>query len=280
MIGVFLAVWGVGIAEGIPVPWAALVPALVLAAIGLVDDFFTVSGVLRLVLQMAVAGMLVVWVWSGAQEGRLPWWTLLLAAIACVGYTNAFNFMDGINGISAFNAAGVGAWFVWLGHHNDLSDVLLLGAALCGASVAFIPANVPVARVFLGDVGSYGLGMLVAGVGILAYVGDVPLVLCVAPLALYIAETGVVVVRRALGRRPLMEAHREHAYQRLVDHGWGHVHTAALTVLVAAVISGLAWLGVESQATTRVGVGLAGGALLASYLLLPSVLQRRSGAAS
>lgn len=275
--GILLAVCGVGVVEGASVPWSVLLPAMVLAGVGLADDLLVLGGVLRLVLQVAVAAVMVVWIWWPAQGDRLPWWTLLLVAIACAGYTNAFNFMDGINGISAFNAGVVGAWFTWLGYHHGLGDVLTLGAALCGATLAFIPANVPTARVFLGDVGSYGLGMLIAGVSVLAYVSGVPFLLCVAPLVIYVAETGVVVVRRALGRRPLMEAHREHVYQRLVDRGWAHVHTAALTGLLAVAMSGLAWLGVDGRTMTQIGVGLASMALLAVYLALPAMLDRRSG---
>jgi UDP-N-acetylmuramyl pentapeptide phosphotransferase/UDP-N-acetylglucosamine-1-phosphate transferase len=112
--------------------------------------------------------------------------------VVVVAVVNAVNFMDGINGISAVTGAVAGAAFAWLGAELDDRTLLVLGAAVAGASLAFLPWNAPRARVFLGDVGSYGLGAaLAAGVCLALAAGSTPEA-AVGPLALYLADTGTV----------------------------------------------------------------------------------------
>jgi len=161
---------------------------------------------------------------------------VLVVLVAVAGYVNAFNFMDGINGISALTAAVAGAWWCWVGAQHDVDGLVVVGASLAGAMLGFLPWNAPRARVFLGDVGSYGIGFLVVVGAAWSWANDVPAVLCLAPLAVYLADTGWVLVKRAVGGRPLMQAHREHVYQRLVDQGWSHAASALLCAGTSVVV--------------------------------------------
>ena len=207
--------------------WPVLLPALLLAAVGFADDLRSLSSRVRLAAQVALGLLLSLWVAHDVGTAGLAAAVFVgVCLVGIVGYVNAFNFMDGVNGISALNAAVGGAWFAWLGHQHDSHTLLVLGAVVAGAALGFLPWNAS-SRVFLGDVGSYGLGALLAGAAVLAWAHEVPAVLCVAPLLVYFADTAWVIVRRARAGRPLTEAHREHVYQRLVQGGWSHLGAAA-----------------------------------------------------
>jgi len=122
---------------------------------------------------------------------------------------------------------------------------------------------------FLGDVGSYLLGALV-GIGIIIGAHQTSSVaLLLAPLAIYLADTGTALLRRALRGEQLITAHREHVYQRLVSEvGMSHSTVAALTVVLALVIT-LAWV----PGSPLVGVPVTM-VVLATYLASPAALAR------
>lgn len=225
-------VLGLAFAEG-DVEWSLVAAALVLACVGLIDDLRSLPARARLATQLGVAAIVTAMV---ADQGNLQ--LLALVAIGVVGivaYVNAFNFMDGVNGISAMHATLTGGWFVWLGEQYDVSFLVGTGAALAGASLGFLPWNAT-GRIFLGDVGSYGLGALIAVTTLAAWSNGVPLPVVLAPLTVYFADTGWVLVRRARAGEPLMQPHRDHVYQRLVRQGWPHLVSAAWSALVAGIV--------------------------------------------
>ncbi|RYC11526.1 glycosyltransferase family 4 protein [Nocardioides zhouii] len=247
--------------------WVPLLVALVMGVLGLVDDMSSLAGGVRLAVQ-AVVFVVAAWIVAGAMSDPpvAAWVFVPCAAFVCVGFVNAFNFMDGVNGISSLNAIVSGLWFAWIGTSQDVAGLLVPGLALAGASLGFLPWNAPRARVFLGDVGSYAIGALIAMMAVVGWSQDVPLALCVAPLAIYVADTAWAIVKRARGGRALMDAHREHVYQRLVDGGWSHL-AAGLTTAGASVLCVLAAVLLQHQPAL---VALAAMALVAAlYLSLP-----------
>lgn len=221
---------------GDDVLWIPLVVALGLAAVGLLDDRSSLPSVVRLGLQLVAGAAVAAWAWSAGAPSLSVVVFAVVVTVAVAGYVNAFNFMDGINGISALTAVVAGAWWCWVGAEHDVDGLTVLGASLAGATLGFLPWNAPRARVFLGDVGSYGVGFLVVVAGAWAWANDVPSVLCLAPLVVYLADTGWVLVKRAVGGRPLMQAHREHVYQQLVDLGWSHTTSALLCAGASVVV--------------------------------------------
>jgi len=258
--------------RGTPVPWLLVAAALGLAALGLVDDVRSLGSRVRIVVQVLTAAGVVSWAMSTFGGSGLPTTLFIgVGTIGLVGYVNAFNFMDGINGISALNAAVAGGWYVWLGNHYALPGLATLGLAVVGSSLGFLPWNAPEARIFLGDVGSYALGLLLGGMAVVAWSSGVPLLLCIAPFTLYLTDTAWVLVKRATGHRPLAEAHREHVYQRLVDGGWTHLSAAALTAAVAVASCGVAVVGTGRPLFT----GLLTAALVLGYLVGPGLTVQR-----
>lgn len=255
--------------------WLVVAPAVALGLVGLRDDLRALSSSTRLVAQLAV-GILTAW---GIVEynGSTGLWAPAFVALGAVGltsYVNAFNFMDGINGISALNALLAGTWMVWVSDRYDVPDVLPVGQGLAGAALGFLLWNAR-SRVFLGDVGSYGLGAMVAGGALVSWAGGVPALIAGSPLVIYLADTGAVIVRRALAGEKLTEAHREHAYQRLVQSGWPQLAVAVWCALAAAIIC-LIMAGLYDQ--TPLGACACTATVVAAYLLTPRVARRRSSA--
>lgn len=259
LLGV-LAALVLAYAAGRAVPWVAAGAAIALALVGFADDRFDLAPPLRLGAQVAAGALMGVAAGGG--------WLVAVGAVMTPVVVNVVNFMDGINGITSLSAGvwGATAWIV--GMVAGVEAVWVIGAATAGAAIGFLPWNAPSARLFLGDVGSYLFGGLIAAglvVGLATHASAV--VVLGAPLALYLADTGTVLIRRARRGDPLMVAHREHAYQRLTrDLQLPHV-------VVSLLVAGLAGLATTAWALLPATVaGLITLLLCSAYLVSPSVL--------
>ncbi|MGN7225883.1 hypothetical protein ACTHQW_06020 [Dietzia maris] len=195
-----------------------MVTCAALGLVGRVDDLTDLSPTIRLGAQV-LSGSLV-----GARSGGLL--GAGFGAVTVPAIVNAFNFMDGINGISGGTAA---AWGLSVASDETLSaSSRAQGAISAGMGLGFLPFNVPKATMFLGDVGSYlfGAGMAVTVIESVFQNGrpdPSAAVRTLAPLAPYLADTGSTIVRRAMRGESVTEAHKEHIYQRLVSAtGWPH----------------------------------------------------------
>ena len=216
--------------------WIILGAAFLLAMLGLRDDVRPLGIWPRLLTQMLVA-VLVVASLGGFERLPLPPPADVglglagpaLGALWLVGVTNFFNFMDGVDGLAAGQSVisiGVLAW--------ALAPDPVAGAAIVilAATVAFLIRNWSPAHIFLGDVGSSFLGFLLAGLPFVAPSGTRPsLVFVVAiSLTLFLLDPVATLVARRRRRAVIGAAHRDHAYQQLVEPGGSHA--AAVTVLL------------------------------------------------
>lgn len=266
-----------GVSNG--VGWSGRALSVVIAAslsaalIGLVDDLRTgISFRVRLVGQAVVTFAAVALL--GTAGVGMPWRVLLFGGsmVCVVGYINAFNFMDGINGISGVSAFVTGAMFAVLGTLERLPVLAGGGAALAAASFGFLPFNFPSARAFLGDVGSYFIGTWIALLAYIAALGGVPPDVVVAPALLYLADVGFTLVVR-VGRGDLWHtAHQDHVYQRLATGGLGHTGTTTVVLAGTAILSGLGLVCLQVPGLRPVAWTAMVG-LLVVYLASPSGLQ-------
>ena len=260
--------------------WAVVAPLEAFALLGLSDDLRPRPAALRLAAQLflgATAGVAAAWVLDIPEPSMAA--QILLGAVAIPAAVNAVNFMDGIDGMTGLNALVSGGLLAIAAQHAGAGEIAVVAVAIAAAGIGFLPWNMVAARVFLGDVGSYGIG---AGLGICAvaiwFAGGGALA-AVGPLALYFADTGFVILRRLARRESILEAHRDHVYQRLTDLGFSHVQVAFFTACASACIGGLSllagWTG-----SIRIAPLAGAMALLLTYMSSPALLRsaaNRSG---
>lgn len=245
-------------------------------AIGLVEDMWGVPPLRRIVIQAVAAGLSLVWLLDGITGS--PLWKAAFAlgcAFWLVAYVNAFNFMDGINGISAAQVlVASGTWWGIARAENvpALGDLALVAG---GIALAFLPFNFPTARAFLGDVGSYFLGAWLAVLVVLALRSGIPPESVIAPLSLYLADTATTIVRRVRRRERWYLAHRDHAYQRLTQLGWSHVRVTLAITATMTLLSGLGALALSHSGEVRAAGDIGLGAVLVLYVLSPKFVARR-----
>lgn len=178
---------------------------------------------------------------------RLGWFGIPITFLWILGLINAYNFMDGIDGMAggvAF-AAGLG-WTLlsspWGGLEHPLAFWLAL--SITAASLGFLGHNWPPARIFMGDVGSTFLGFSFAVLPLLsAPRGGDPLMFGTAILWTFIMDAGLTFLRRLARRENVFAAHRTHLYQRLVIRGVKVEIVSGLFILFTFLGAGLslAW---------------------------------------
>lgn len=249
--------------------------ALVLGAVGFVDDRSGLSAGPRLAAQLVFPAVALPLLVTGtSHDGVIALVAIGAATLWSAAYVNAFNFMDGINGISTMQASVAGATFAILGESHDVPLLTATGLAIAASAIGFAPHNVWRTSVFLGDVGSYFIGSWLASLLIVAVAQDVNLLVAMGPFLLYLADTSTTIVRRALKGENVLAAHREHAYQRLVQRGWSHLDVTLLAGLVMIATAGLMLAADDQSPPLLVGLFAAAVLLALAFTLLPNALDR------
>jgi UDP-N-acetylmuramyl pentapeptide phosphotransferase/UDP-N-acetylglucosamine-1-phosphate transferase len=249
---------------------AILGAAALLAVVGALDDLFTLNAAPRLAWQLvAVVCVIAVLPPDVRIIPALPWEIERgLLVVGMVWFVNLVNFMDGIDWMSVAEVVPVTAGLVLIGAMGGLPPYALAAAvALGGAMLGFAPFNRPVARLFLGDVGSLPIGLLLAWLLVLLAGRGYPTAAVLLPLY-YLADATITLIRRLLNRERIWQAHRGHFYQRAVDGGLTVMQVVARVFAVNIVLAALAavtvWMpsGAASLGTLTIG------ALLVAWLLV------------
>jgi len=211
-----------------------LVPAALLCLVGFVDDHHPLSARLRLLVQLGAALYLLLGLHDSLSGTP---WLVLPGLFALLWTMNAYNFMDGSNGMAGMQGLFSGALMSVCLLLADAPVLGLATAAIAGACAGFLPWNVPRARIFLGDAGSVPLGFLFAGLGLLAYLGgylSLPVVLLTV-LTFHI-DAGLTLLTRMVNKERWYTAHRRHVYQRLLVHGWSHSQVLMLYLALNLIV--------------------------------------------
>ncbi len=212
----------------------------IVAVAGYLDDRYSLPAQVRFAAQMLAAALFVSAL-GGASAAALgefglrhPWLAALAVALTLVWSTNLFNFMDGIDGIAGSEAAfvaGAGAWLNSIQQGDYGLTAALL--CLCAASVGFLVWNWPPARIFLGDVGSGFLGLMLLMLGVTATQrAAIPVQVWIILGGAFFVDATITLLRRAARGDRWFEAHRLHAYQHLARRWRGHL---PVTVLIGAI---------------------------------------------
>ena len=194
--------------------------AALLAMIGAIDDLRALNALPRFVLQTGVIFAVVATLPADFRVTEIfPWWIeRAFIVIALLWFVNLVNFMDGIDWMTVVEIVPVTAALAIFGLQGALPrDATLIALALCGAVGGFAPFNRPVARLFLGDVGSLPIGLLVGW--LLALLARDHFVAALLLPLYYLADATITLLRRLFRRERITQAHRSHFYQRAMDGG-------------------------------------------------------------
>jgi UDP-GlcNAc:undecaprenyl-phosphate GlcNAc-1-phosphate transferase len=271
---------------------AALVAALVIVAVGLLDDVRGLSPLGKLAGQLLAAGVLVL---LGVQllyffvpdSGTIvltPDLSVELTVLWVVAMINAVNLIDGLDGLAAgmVAIAAIG-FFVYMeqtpGIGGQASTAALLSAVVAGAAIGFLPWNFHPAKVFMGDTGAMLLGLLmgaatISGVGRSIAgpsAGDfavfaIPIAVPLLVLAVPLLDVLLAIVRRVRHGIGIGHADKQHIHHRLLDIGHSHRQAVFLMYLWSALISGCALTVAFIDGGTLVLSVLAAAVLLAAVL--------------
>ncbi len=243
-----------------------LAAGLALAGVSWLDDVRSQSVLIRLIVQFAAVAAGIAFTLPDAAgflvfQGLLPaWLDHLIKALAWVWFINLFNFMDGADGITGVESFSIGlglALLLILGQNAGPPGAGLASAAypllLAACAAGFLLWNWAPSKIFLGDVGSVGLGYLIGWLLlVLAAEGNWAAALLL-PLY-YLCDATLTLTRRALRGEKIWRGHREHFYQKAILRGAGHawvsanlmLHNAALILLALASGVFAGWIAVAA----------------------------------
>jgi len=213
-----------------PSLFQALLCAIPIAITGLMDDIFTISAKVRLLVQGSFA-MLALYFLGGVSYINMKlfvlegWWVNIIAFFIILWLTNLYNFLDGIDGYAASQGIIVG-----LGLYLFFSNPL--GLVIVVACLGFLFFNWHKASIFMGDTGSTTLGFIFALFSLFDTT-DGNIYIWLILLSVFWFDATLTLIRRFMNHEVLTQAHKKHAYQRLTQSGWSHDHV----VLAATAIN-------------------------------------------
>lgn len=211
------------------------VSAVLIAAVSFLDDLLIISSSLTIRLAaQSIAAISVIAFGIVIDEITVPWfgpvslpWILGTAVTFfwIFGLTNAFNFMDGLNGMAGGTAVVVSFFFSYISYQAGSNFTYILTYAITAGTLGFLVYNFPSGALFMGDVGSAFLGFVFAVLAVVAARYDhAHTSLFVMPLLLFhfIYETLFTFIRRFVNGDRVFEAHRTHFYQLINQMGLSH----------------------------------------------------------
>lgn len=257
-------------------PAAVFGATLFIAAVGALDDIKPIPVLPRLVMQALAVGVVVSTIPSNLQfVPACPLW--LERSVLLIGglwFVNLVNFMDGLDLMTVAETVPISAAVLALGLIGDLPPTTtLVAAALGGALLGFVPFNRPIAKVFLGDVGSLPIGLLLGWCLLeLAYRGHLIAALLL-PLY-YLADATVTMLRRLIAGEKIWTAHRSHFYQRATDNGFTVMDVVCTVLALNIGLMGLAIASIAAESTVAKMALLATGAVAVAWVMFRFARQR------
>lgn len=255
VIGVLVGAWGLFFSRILGMPFREIAALSlgggIVALFGWLDDIHRISYRIRLVVQAISSAIIIIA--SGYFHtmtvpfvGEIHLYSIGIpfAPLWIMGLTNAYNFMDGIDGIAGGQALIAGLGWAIIGFISGQSFIGLIGLLLAASSLGFLFHNWPPARIFMGDVGSAFIGFILAVLPIIGGQRDprfmIAGILLVWP---FVFDTSLTLIRRLTRGENLFVAHRSHIYQRLVIAGYSHrfVTLVYMALAAAGTIIALLW---------------------------------------
>ncbi len=260
------------------------VGGLLIAGIGLYDDLRGANAVQKLIVQVAVAAVMIhfgyrIDVVSNPFGGAIDLGVLSIPVTVLwfVGVMNAVNLIDGLDGL----AGGIGfisiSTLLVLAAVNNNPIAVLVCAALAGSLGGFLIYNFNPARIFMGDTGSLFLGFVLAGLSISTSMKGsttVALAIPILILGLPILDTTMAIGRRIRARRPIFSADQDHIHHKLLRAGFSH-RGAVLALYGLTLLLAASAIAMRLASTPVAGVTITAATL--SLIVILFVLSRRRG---
>lgn len=224
----------------------------VIALGGFIDDLKDIKPAYKISIQLTAACILII---SGVGINKItnpfsssiPWFdigifSIPLTIIWVVGVTNAFNLIDGLDGL----AAGIGfiasiTLFI-ICILNGRYEAAILTAVLSGALIGFLPYNFYPAKIFLGDTGSQLVGFLLAAISIEGTIKSAAAFALAVPILAFglpIYDTLFAIVRRKVNGKPIMQGDKGHLHHRLLDMGLTQKQAVIIMYLISMILGGM-----------------------------------------
>lgn len=250
---------------------AILAGASFLAIVGLLDDRYNIGIRIRLVVMIAAALGLVA-AGISIQLFKSPWIDIPLTVLWVLTVTNAANFMDNMDGLTAGFTAIAAGYFVVIAFSQGLTLVTSLAAALAGSAVGFLIYNFNPSSIFMGDMGALVLGFVLAVLGIKLKFGTQPLnvtwMIPILVLALPLFDITLVVVTRLLEGRSPAQAGKDHTSHRLMSIGFSQRQTIFILYGTCILFGFIGVLVGAAPPDIALRIGVAGLGFLAILFLL------------
>ncbi len=257
-----------GMPQALRLPIVAAAVVLI-ACVGALADFHPDNVAPRLLAQaLAVAAVIFALPGELRTIPMLPWWIeRALLVVGGLWFVNLVNFMDGLDLMTVAEAVPITAALAAIGILGGLPPQgTAVALALCGALIGFAWFNWPVARLFLGDVGSLPIGLLLGWLLLLAAGHGERAAATLLPLY-YLADSTITLLRRAFNGETVWQAHRTHFYQLATDRGFSVIEVVARIFAVNLMLAALALATVLKASRELDIAAVIAGAMLVAWLL-------------
>lgn len=208
---------------------------------GLVDDIKGVPPRVRLLIEIIAAGAVLI---AGIKVNIIPaqWMVILLTLFYITGAINAFNVIDGMDGLCAGVSLVSCVGFFFLGLNDGNTLLMILSALLFMSLLGFLPYNFHPAKIFLGDAGSRFLGFMLGVMAVMSTSKPYSITNFIAPILIVgipVFDMAFAILRRLNQRRPLFVGDRDHVYDLLLNRGWGQVKVWGVICAIQTVLVGV-----------------------------------------
>jgi len=224
-----------------------VIGGLLIFGVGLWDDVEGVKPRVRLLVQV-LAGVAVFWVGTRVNFIPISWIAIPLTLFYIVGAINAFNVIDGMDGLCAGISLVACVGFFYLGLKGGNALLTGLSAILFMGLLGFLPYNFHPARIFLGDAGSGFLGFMMGTMAVMATSKPLNFASFVAPILVIcvpVLDMAFAILRRLVREKPLFIGDRDHMYDLLLNRNWSQSKVWCFMCGVQAVMAGIVILAVS-----------------------------------
>ena len=243
--------------------YAIVLPGVLVAAIGYLDDLGRVTAARLRLIGHFVAAVIAVYILDGLPPMPVFAETLdiglvgnIIAVLFLVWMLNLFNFMDGIDSITGVEALTSCLILTIFLINKSETELWQVPALLCAAVIGFLYFNWPPARIFLGDIGSGFIGFTIGTIS-LVIARSQPLITwaVIILLGVFIVDATVTLIRRLIDKQRISTAHRSHAFQHLANSADRHLKVS-LSIAAVNIFwrTPIAWLVVDQRILPIIGV--------------------------